>query len=305
MRDSVLRDIIASVAICLLVVSVGAISTGAAPAENHTFSHFLEGHTVLVEGEHHLTHRFDKATLLEYLLCTDTYLARNPGSKVILNLEGHGWFDNNEVIAIAYPEEVVLMEHTIERLNPEFRTRNLKWLGIINKDGKWYDSICGASFPYWSPAFATFAQNRTIRVNGHHYLKRMFNKDILFNYLEMEVNNLAEISKANSPDAAVIVNLEGHGYFSDDEIIAKTAPTTIISDQFIYTVRELQNNPKNYNDKNIVWRGTNNQVVYIDMEKVNVLLLEIKEKPLKWLGIWSKKTSEYSDMLDGATYIPR
>jgi hypothetical protein len=294
--------VVALIAISLLVLSVSAVPTAPTPTPKD-FPQFVVKHAIKIDETLYLTHFFNKDTLYDYLFAEGGYLTKNPGANIILNLKGHGWFNNNEVLVTADDTQIIINEYNIEKILPEIQTRQLKWLGIRDKNGVWVDVVYGALYQYNAPKFDSFVKKHAKQTRGQCYLQPRFNKDILFDYLDTEVDNLMRISTTPSPESTVVLNLAGHGWFSNNEVIAGTIINSneTISDRHVYTVAELRAFPEKYNNRYVVWRGPDDISVYLDMEKINALLPELQKRELKTICVQDPKEG-ITDVVWGRQY---
>jgi hypothetical protein len=305
-RTRFLSVVVALVVVSLLVVSVSAIPTAPTPVTApKDFPQFVVKHAIKIEDTVYLTHFFNKDTLYDYLFAEGGYLTKNPGANIILNLVGHGWFNNNEVLVTAEDTQIIINEYNIEKMLPEIQTRQLKWIGIRDKNDVWVDVVYGALHQYNAPNFESFAKKHAKIIRGQCYLQPRFNKDILFDYLDTEVDNLKRISTNLTPESTVVLNLVGRGWFNNNEVVAGTISNSnaTISDRYVYTVAELRASPEKYTSRQVVWRGPDDNSVYLDMEKINAILPELKMSELKWIGVNDPKEG-WTDAVWGRRYPP-
>jgi hypothetical protein len=285
--------VVTLIAISLLVLSVSAtpsiegpvMGTGSSTITGG-FAPFAAKHAMDIKGDWYLTHPFNKKTLYEYIECENHYLQENPGAEIVLNLKGHGWFNNNEVVARSDIGNVVVMQDVIGQLSPELEWRQLKWVGIRNAEGEWVDVVWGALQSNPTPYFLNFAKDHAIEKEGEYYLTPRLDKDTVFAYLESEVMHLAQRSSN-----AIITNITPE--FTPDydatylfvRLYAPSHPPMLIAttfdrdgwyykhlqDRSVYPIAELRKHPEKYTGWHIVWKGQYS-VVCIEMTEINDLL---------------------------------
>ena len=130
---------------------------------------------------YYLNDTFNTDILFDYIDADTTHLADNIGSKIVLNLAGHGYFNNNEKIAYSknitqhnaeplyhiedlknnpsqYHGDCLIMDYVcapnsvyvdmdmINKLKPEIETRDLKWLSTYNPNCGWVDTLWGPKY---------------------------------------------------------------------------------------------------------------------------------------------------------------
>ena len=300
------------IAISLLVLSVSAtpsiegpvMGTGSTTITGD-LAPFAAKHAMSIDGEFYLTHPFDQKTLYEYIECEKLYLQKNTDAKIVLNIEGHGWFSNNEVIARSDGKNVTVMLGVINQLLPEIETNQLKWLGVKNPTDKWIDVVWGALQAKPTPYFLKFADKHARKTKDEYYLTHKFDKDALFDYIDNEVMHLAQRSSnamtnattlkspPEHPKMAIAVRIYDPEMFSRSGVlVAETFDTSSsffanIQDKTTYTIAELRNHPEKYTGWHIVWKGQYSAVC-VDMGEINTLLSNI---PYQQFGYMEVRTT--------------
>ena len=121
----------------------------------------------------------------------------------------------------------------------------------------------------------------TIYKDGYYYLSHRIYDGTLYDYLECEAPLLAE-----NPGATIVVNFKGHGWVSNNEVIAQS---------YSYKL----------DDKSqvLIYEGKG-AFVYADKESIGSALSEHRE--LKWMGVHLPNGSfenPWYDVVWGALYI--
>jgi hypothetical protein len=120
------------------------LSVSAVTTESRGFSQFLDKHAVKIGGYHYLTHTFTKDILFDYILAECSYLVKNPGSSIILKLE-NGWFDTTTYEVVTSEKgEIIINTPVIDTVLFELKTKELRWIGLQDRNGEWMDMVYGA-----------------------------------------------------------------------------------------------------------------------------------------------------------------
>lgn len=144
------------IAVALITLSLLVLSVSATPVESAgvqvgcppDFSAFVKAHAIEIDGQYYLTHKFNEKTLHAYIGCeTLRLVSAKENMWVILNLAGHGWLFNDEVVAGSHNGRCFINFDVIKRLRPEIKERELKWIGIQTAtNGVWVDVVWGSDY---------------------------------------------------------------------------------------------------------------------------------------------------------------
>jgi hypothetical protein len=276
------------------------------PTIPNNFTGFVMLHAVEIDGSYYLRHRFGKDVLYDYLDYETSYLHTHPGSRVFLNLAGHGYFNNNEVIAECDNEGQIIRKNAlISQLSYEIRDRELKWIGIKNAKGEWADVAWGALRVNPSTYFPKFGNTHTVKVNGNYYLTHPLDKDTLFDYLDTEIYHLLEVSneptigvyvpedldlkaphsESSYPYASIDLHVADSTSSGKNYRIAGVKPLKNLQNWDEHTLAELRNNPQNYAGKCFIYQGSCGYASYVDMDVINSLLPVIEKSTVMQLEL--------------------
>lgn len=152
------------VVIIAIVGLSDSIYRGYSSSQTSPYFKSFTRHTIGRDGYQYLSFELTAQGLCDYLNDEAPLLAEHPGATLVLNLKGHGWVNNNEVIAQSYsaPQNdpsllfvyakndvyVYANRDKCGALLGEWR--QLKWMGVYvpNKwvGGEWYDVVWGSSY---------------------------------------------------------------------------------------------------------------------------------------------------------------
>jgi hypothetical protein len=120
--------------------------------------------------------------------------------------------------------------------------------------------VMGKGTPTITGGFANFAAKHAMSIEGDWYLTHPLNKKTLFEYIECEKPYLQK-----NPDTELVLSLEGHGWFGNCEVVAKS------------------------DGKNVV----------VMQDVIDRLLPEIKANQLQGMGVTNSR-GKWVDMIWGA-----
>jgi hypothetical protein len=329
--------VVAFITLSLLVLSVSATTSVEGPVMGKGtptitggFANFATRHAMRIEGDWYLTHPLNKKTLFDYIECEKPYLKKNPGSKMVIDVERHGWITNSEVIAESDGKNVTVMLDVVNQILPEIEANQLKFLGVTNSKGvwggEWEDVVWGTLRATPSPYLFKFAEKHPVKKNAdhHYYLIHTFDKNTLFDYIDNEIMHLAQHSSNAVPPTktpglapkykktAIGVLIHDPDVLDQPEVVvAKTLATkddlafTSLADKSVYALGMLRNHPEKYTGWHIIWMGQYS-VVCVDMTAVNKLLSQMNRTDLDMMHIRKTETMTdfFNDVVWGPNYKP-
>jgi hypothetical protein len=263
-----------------------AITLSNSDPEDPHITDFFKTHTRRIDDKYYFNQQFTRTTFDEYVDALCYYLIENPGSIITINLEGRGIFSNNERIATSDGKQIFINCSLVNKLTPLINKNYIKWIGVEDKGGKWKYVIYGSLRTTPSPYFLNFAENNTFEENGYYYLDHQFDQNTLFDYIEAQIDHLADY-RAYSwiHDPTILLNLKGYGLVNNNVIVAGVTDIANFKDAFIYDIGSLRASPERYKAGSCIVRFLpNDKVAYVDMKAINELLPEIGHRPFEWLG---------------------
>jgi len=144
------------------------------------------------------------------------------------------------------------------------------------------DSIYTEVYPdsIYTESFKTkaFTQDHTTEKDGYYYLNEHLNISMVESYITAHIDYFVQ-----NPHTQVIINIAGHGWFSNNEVIAESHDDRIISPSVYAGL---------YPNDRIIWAifGTNrNRIITYDVhqEVIDRLYYEIKYSDLNWIGVYN------------------
>jgi hypothetical protein len=212
-------------------------------------------------------------------------------------------FNNNEEIARSDGKQIFIKCPMINQLMPLINKNYIKWIGVNDKKGKWKYVIYRSLNPDPSPYFLNFADKHAVDVKGNYYLTHKFDQDTLFDYIEAEIDHLADYGNYAQQDSPeILLNIKGHGNFNNNEVVAGVTDISSLDDAFIYDIDHLRGFPARYSAGRCIVRFLpNNKAVYVDMKVIDALMPEIENSQFKWLGFREGTYFDY-DVVWGEAY---
>ena len=115
---------------------------------------FAPNHTTVIDENYYLTKHIDIDFINDYIESQKLFIMNNPKLRVVLNIPGHSWFNNNEIIAETYTNRniyqnyegdtlissitviggktITYYAHTdiIDSLKHEMKVKDFKWIDV-------------------------------------------------------------------------------------------------------------------------------------------------------------------------------
>ena len=102
-KHGIILLILAVCVLCVTPVLAWDEYTESEYTHTHDFIEiFAPNHTTVIDRDYYLTKHIDIDFVNDYIEFQKSLIMNNPNLRVVLNIPGHGWFNNNEVIAEAY-----------------------------------------------------------------------------------------------------------------------------------------------------------------------------------------------------------
>ena len=262
-----------------------------------------------------------------YIQYNIQYLLENPQSKILLNIDTE---TPNQCIAESYTDrdtnsnyinddfidsytnpdtdlqtQCYIHREVIDKLYYAINYKNLDWIGITNPafPDKTINKVYGKTKPdkYSVELLSSdIIKNQATIKNNVFYFNHKFNITTLFQYIITEFEPLID-----SPNSKIYLNIAGHGWFRNREIVAFSTTEDLGLKYTSYM--QIYNHPSQFTGLCLVQKtqGRDDSVnIYFNMDVINQLLSELEYNDFKWIYTYNSQYG-YMDEIWGQSYITK